>query len=134
MKTQHRLPASLRCKNYNQDLVQLIPPPPPLLRSSPPPPPPPRTLQAEEFRSWEVIRSMLEGFKTLPDLLAARSADYSPPGFWELFERETHATRSGSGGQLTKAVQVCGLWLGHKPRGREKVGDVFFFLVIVSQL
>lgn len=49
---------------------------------------------------------MLEGFKTLPELLAARASNYSPPGFWELFERETHATRTGSGGQLTEAVQV----------------------------
>lgn len=49
---------------------------------------------------------MLEGFKTLPELLAARPAGYSPPGFWELFEKETHATRSGSCGQLSEAVQV----------------------------
>lgn len=70
-------------------------------------------MQAEEYRSWEVIRPMLEGFKTLPDLLAARPADYSPPGFWELFENETHATQSGPYGQLTEAVQVsaAGGWL-----------------------
>lgn len=49
---------------------------------------------------------MLEGFKTLPELLAARPADFSPPGFWELFESETHATQSGSCGQRTEAVQV----------------------------
>lgn len=62
--------------------------------------------QAEEFRSWEVIKPMLEGYKTLPELLAARPPDYSPPGFWELFEAETHATRSESAGQLAEAVQV----------------------------
>lgn len=55
---------------------------------------------------------MLEGFKTLPELLAARPADYSPPGFWELFESETHATQSGSCGQLTEAVQVRGAGRG----------------------
>ncbi|CAB1109754.1 unnamed protein product [Ectocarpus sp. CCAP 1310/34] len=62
--------------------------------------------KAEEFRSWEVIKPMLEGYKTLPELLAARPPDYSPPGFWELFEAETHATKSGSAGQLVEAVQV----------------------------
>ncbi|CAM9288314.1 unnamed protein product, partial [Ectocarpus sp. 8 AP-2014] len=62
--------------------------------------------KAEEFRSWEVIKPMLEGYKTLPELLAARPPDYSPPGFWELFEAETHATKSGSAGQLAEAVQA----------------------------
>lgn len=49
---------------------------------------------------------MLEGFDNLPALLAAREADYSPPKFWEQFERETHAKMDGPSGQKIEAVQV----------------------------
>lgn len=64
-------------------------------------------LQAQEFRSWHVVKPMLEGYKTLAGLLAAHPPDYSPPGFWEVFERETHATKDGPEGQVAETVQVC---------------------------
>lgn len=49
---------------------------------------------------------MLEGFKSLPALLAERSPSYVPEGFWEIFERETHASRFDPCGQKAEAVQV----------------------------
>lgn len=63
--------------------------------------------QAQEFRSWRVVKPMLEGYESLAGLLAAHPPDYSPPDFWEVFERETHATKDGSGGQVAETVQVC---------------------------
>lgn len=62
--------------------------------------------QAEEYRSWTRVKPMLEGFDSLPELLAAKPPDYSPPSFWQEFELETHATRNGSKGQVTEAVQA----------------------------
>lgn len=62
--------------------------------------------QAHEYRSWTIIKPMLEEFNSLPELLAAKPPDYSPPGFWDEFELETHATRRGSQGQVTEAVQA----------------------------
>ena len=49
---------------------------------------------------------MLEGFKSLPELLAERPPRYAPEGFWKLFEWETHATKDGPNGQNSEAVQV----------------------------
>lgn len=83
------------------------------------PPPCRRNHQAEEFRSWEIIRPILEGYETLPELLAAKSPDYSPPGFWERFEDETHATREGPCGQLAEAVQVRAVGGGEREAGLE---------------
>lgn len=62
--------------------------------------------QAAEYRSWGKIRNMLDNFDSLPELLADRPPDYSPPTFWDEFEKETHATRHGSGGQVTEALQA----------------------------
>lgn len=49
---------------------------------------------------------MLDGFKSLPALLAEHSPSYEPKRFWEIFERETHASRYGPRGQKAEAVQV----------------------------
>lgn len=49
---------------------------------------------------------MLEGFKSLPALLAERPPTYTPKMFWDIFEWETHASKFGPCGQKAEAVQV----------------------------
>lgn len=50
---------------------------------------------------------MLEGHHSLEALISTKAPDYYPEGFWEAFEKETHATRKASEGQNIEAVQVC---------------------------
>lgn len=81
---------------------------------------------------------MLEGFDSLDELLASRPADYSPPGFWELFEKETHASKRGPEGQATEIVQVGKIekavdeWIGR--REAQLLFQRSFAAILVFQL